>query len=242
VVRNARARTAPSGRTRETRTERLRRQVLAPERQFAAFDLENTLQRSVSPMKKVTSVDLLPSSLDLIDIQESLASAQTGPFHVNDRTDVLMQALKPIQDDYDYVLIDCPPNLGIITLNGLRVADGYIIPTIPDLMSTNGIPQVQKRVREFGASRGKRIVELGIVITKYRQGSTVHRNTVEDLIRRKDLPMLFPSKIPEANQMAAAAEFTDFGTLRQKYGTQGQFAALYELAQDFIAIIRIRLP
>ena len=52
-------------------------------------------------------------------------------------------------DDYDIVLVDCPPNLGIITLNGLRISHGYIIPTIPDILSTYGIPQIVKRVRDF---------------------------------------------------------------------------------------------
>ena len=202
------------------------------------FDVSSIIQRSVSPLRKVRTVDLLPSSLKMIGLQERIAGAT---FASGDSTDILLRALKPVIDQYDYVLIDCPPNLETITLNGLRCADAYIIPTIPDVMSTYGIGPVQERIAKFGERWGRPIVELGVVITKYRKASPVHRNTVDDLNRRKDITMVFPSLIPEANQIAAAAEYADFGTLRQKYGSDGQFTALRDLAQDFMATAKVRL-
>ncbi|MBC2639080.1 MULTISPECIES: ParA family protein [unclassified Rhodococcus (in: high G+C Gram-positive bacteria)] len=202
------------------------------------FDVSSIIQRSVSPLRKVRTVDLLPSSLKMIGLQERIAGAA---FASGDSTDILLRALKPVIDQYDYVLIDCPPNLETITLNGLRCADAYIIPTIPDVMSTYGIGPVQERIAQFGERWGRPIVELGVVITKYRKASPVHRNTVDDLNRRKDITMVFPSLIPEANQIAAAAEYADFGTLRQKYGSDGQFTALRDLAQDFMATAKVRL-
>lgn len=205
----------------------------------ADYDISRLILRGVSPLKKVMSVDLIPSSLALIGMQEKVAAAALGIG--NESTDILLRALTPVVDNYDYVLIDCPPNLETITLNGLRAADAYIIPTIPDVMSTYGIGPIQERVKSHGERWGKSIVELGIVITKYRRASSVHRNTVDDLNRRKDIGMVFPSLIPEANQIAAAAEYADFGTLRQKYGTDGQFTALRELTQDFMATTKVRL-
>ncbi|MFC9358075.1 ParA family protein [Rhodococcus sp. NPDC057014] len=202
------------------------------------FDVSSIIQHSVSPLRKVRTVDLLPSSLKMIGLHERVAGAG---FASGDATGILLHALKPVIDQYDYVLIDCPPNLETITLNGLRCADAYIIPTIPDVMSTYGIGPVQKRIAQFGERWGRPIVELGVVITKYRKASTVHRNTVDDLNRRRDITMVFPSLIPEANQIAAAAEYADFGTLRQKYGADGQFIALRDLAQDFMATAKVRL-
>jgi chromosome partitioning protein len=202
------------------------------------FDVSSIIQRSVSPLRKVRTVDLLPSSLKMIGLQERIAGAG---FVSDDSTGILLRALKPVIDQYDYVLIDCPPNLETITLNGLRCADAYIIPTIPDVMSTYGIGPVQERIAQFGERWGRPIVELGVVITKYRKASPVHRNTVDDLNRRRDITMVFSSLIPEANQIAAAAEYADFGTLRQKYGAEGQFTALRDLAQDFMATAKVRL-
>ena len=198
-------------------------------------DVSTLIQRQVSGLSSVTSVDLLPSSLRLIGLQDRITDIADGP------TEVLARALKPVLVDYDYVLIDCPPNLGAMTLNGLRLADAYLIPTIPDVMSTYGIGPVQERVRQFADEWGTSIVELGVVVTKYRKASAVHRNTVDDLNRNRQISMVFPSLIPEANQIAAAAEFADFGTLRKKYGNDGQFAALRDLAQDFIATTKVRL-
>jgi chromosome partitioning protein len=214
--------------------ETLFKDALRPEDQEPQFDLAATLQRRVSPVREVRSVDLLPSSLDLIDVQDRLASMSPGRFYSNNPTDLMGRAVRPILDNYHYVLIDCPPNLGIITLNGLRISDGYIIPTIPDVLSTYGIPQIQRRVREFADSLGETITELGIIVTKYRVASSVHRNTVQRMEEDENLPVVFSSYVPEGNQIAASAEFVDYGTLRQKYGYQGQFDSFYALTKEFI--------
>ena len=91
----------------------------------------------------------MPSSLDLIDVQDKLASAPAGKFYAANPIDLLWRAVKGKLEDYDIVIVDCPPNLGIITLNGLRISEGYIIPTIPDHLSTYGIPQIITRIRDF---------------------------------------------------------------------------------------------
>jgi chromosome partitioning protein len=209
--------------------------ALLPEGQEPQFDLAATLQHNVSPVREVTRVDLLPSSLDLIDIQDRLASMPTGRFYSNNPTDLLRKAVRPILDDYDFVLVDCPPNLGIITLNGLRISDGYVIPTIPDVLSTYGIPQIQRRVRLFANSLGgETIAELGIIVSKYRVASSVHRNTAQRMEEDENLPAVFSSYIPEGNQIAQSAEFVDYGTLRQKYGYQGQFDTFYAVTKEFI--------
>jgi chromosome partitioning protein len=66
--------------------------------------------------------------------------------------------------------------LDIITLNGLRISDGYIIPTIPDYLSIYGIPQIVTRVGDFSKAISEEIEPLGIVATKYQANSTVHNN------------------------------------------------------------------
>lgn len=208
--------------------------ALAGEGATPQFDLDKTLQRRVSPIKQVKHVDLLPSSLDLIDVQDRLGSLPSGRFFSNVPTALLRRAVKPILDDYDYVLIDCPPNLGIVTLNGLRISDGYIIPTIPDVLSTYGIPQIQSRVKAFADEVDESIAEVGIVITKYREASTVHRNTAGLLEDDVALPPVFETRIPEANAIAAGVEFSPTSTLRQKYAYQGGYEAFRDLTEEFI--------
>lgn len=208
--------------------------ALLEEPDTGKFNLEDALVRRVSNVTAVRNVDLLPSSIDLIDVQDRLASMPSGRYYANNPTEVLRRATKPIVDEYDYVLIDCPPNLGIITLNGLRISTGYIIPTIPDVLSTYGIPQIITRVSDFARNISESIEPLGIIVSKYREQSTVHRNVLSRL-QAEDDPHVFRTLIPESNQIAASAEFSHLSTLRQKYGYQGQFDSYYGLAGEIIA-------
>lgn len=211
---------------------RLFKDALNPENK--RFDLEATLQKRVSDVREAYTVDLLPSSLDLIDVQDRLATIPSGKFYAVNPIEILSKAVKPIQDDYDLILIDCPPNLGVITLNGLRMSDGYIIPTIPDVLSTYGIPQIVKRIGDFASEIAEPIDPLGIVVSKYRAQSTVHNNVIRQLKEERDAP-LFETVIPENNQIASAAEHQNRKrTLKQKYG-YGQQVELYaQLAQELL--------
>jgi chromosome partitioning protein len=205
------------------------------------FDLENTLQRSVSNVRDVRGLDLLPSSLDLIEVQDRLGSMSSGRFYSDNPTDILRRATRRLLDeeDYDYVLIDCPPNLGIITLNGLRISGGYIIPTIPDVLSTYGIPQIMTRVQAFADNVGEQITPFGIVVSKYREQSGVHQNTLQRLRAGDIAPevQIFDTIIPENNQIASSAEFLPTSTLRQKYGYQGQFDRYRRLTEEFMEAV-----
>lgn len=194
------------------------------------FDFDATLQRTVSNVHEARTVDLVPSSLDLIDVQDRLASIPSGRFYSVNPTELLWRAVKSHLDDYDIVIVDCPPNLGIITLNGLRISDGFVIPTIPDVLSTYGIPQILKRVEQFSKEIAEEIEPLGIVVTKYQANSTVHRNTLERL-HVNGSPPVFDTIIPQSNQFAAAAEYGSRMTLRQKWGYGG-------LADKFGSLVR----
>lgn len=214
--------------------------ALRPEHEEPRFDLDRTLQRRVSSVSDVRTVDLLPSSLDLIDVQDRLGSMPSGRFYSNNPTDLLRRATKSLISEYEYVLVDCPPNLGIVTLNGLRMSDGFIIPTIPDVLSTYGIPQILKRVSEFAEDLSHEIVPVGIVITKYREASTLHRNTSADL-RRRGNPPVFATSIPEANAIAESAEHAQINTLRQKYKSGKTFESLNSLTREFMKELENRI-
>jgi chromosome partitioning protein len=204
------------------------------------FDLKKALQTSVSDVQG-TQIDLLPSSLDLIDVQDRLASIPAGRFYTQNPTEILERAVRPILEEYDLVLVDCPPNLGIITLNGLRISDAYIIPTIPDILSTYGVPQIVKRVAAFAGELGKPIEPLGIVISKYRAQNPLHRNIAAELQngggRRLGTSVpAFSAVVPENTQISLSAEFAPSGrrTLRQKYGYQGQADIYRSLADELL--------
>jgi chromosome partitioning protein len=219
--------------TKEKTLARLFKDAMDPENR--KFDWDGTLQKRVSDVGTARTIDLLPSSLDLIDVQDTLASAPAGKFYAANPVDLLWRAVKSQIDDYDLVIIDCPPNLGIITLNGLRISDGYIIPTIPDHLSTYGIPQIVTRIRDFAEAISENIDPIGIVATKYQANSTVHNSVLKQLRDDADVPVVMDTVIRQANAVAAAAEYqTHPRTLKQKYGSE--LANQYdELAQELWA-------
>ena len=200
------------------------------------FDLDATLQKGVSNVRQARTIDLIPSSLDLIDVQDRLATVPSGRFYSVNPTELLWRAVKNRIEDYDVVLVDCPPNLGIITLNGLRISHGFVIPTVPDILSTYGIPQILTRVEAFSKEIAEQIDPLGIIITKYQMNSTIHINTVKRL-RTKSNPPVFDTVIRQANDVAAAAEYGGDLTFKQKWGYQGTADALESLSYEVLSAL-----
>lgn len=193
------------------------------------FDVETAIARRVSPLNGgIARLDLLPSSIRLIDVQDSIPLiALRGNFMTNP-LDILKGAVQPIIDRYDYVIIDCPPSLGTVTKNGLRISTGYIIPTIPDILSTWGIYQIVDSVHHFSNDIGRSIPPLGIVATKV-QFNNLHRRVIDDLRGRRlgrfgqngrlSQPPLFIQTIRQAVGVARGADVeANVKTLGDKYG------------------------
>lgn len=197
------------------------------------FDINRAILKCVSNIDEVKLVDMLPSSLDLIDIQEEVIKAPRGIFSVIRPVDLLDKSLRKIKQKYDYILIDCPPNLGVITRNGLKVSDVYIIPTVPDVLSTYGIPQIISRVNKFSKELEKEIKPLGIVITKYREQSALHKRTVKELRKERDC-RVFETIFKENDNIANAAEYINKSTMRQKWGYKGQVDNFKLLAEEIM--------
>ncbi|MCR8896291.1 MULTISPECIES: ParA family protein [Gordonia] len=195
------------------------------------FDLERTVQRGVSSIDGVAGIDLVPSSLDLIDLQEEMSAHRVVADDHLAAVGVLRGALAPAMSRYDYVLIDCPPNVGPFSLNGLFMASGYLLPTIPDVLSTYAIPRIQRQVADFGAEIGRTIVELGVVITKYRSSSSLHRDTVHRLRRDPTIQNILPAYLHEANAIGAAAAHTRWPSLHAKYGYHGHYEQFRDLTR-----------
>jgi chromosome partitioning protein len=194
------------------------------------FDIESAIARGVSTINDgIPRLDLLPSSIQLIDLQDRIPMiALSGNFTANP-LEILRVALQPIIDRYDYIIIDCPPSLGTVTKNGLRISTGYVIPTIPDIVSTWGIYQIIDNVERFAADISRPIPALGIVATKV-QANNLHRRVTSDLKARRlgrfgeadtfAQPPLFENQIPQTVDVARSADVgADIRTLKGKYGS-----------------------
>ncbi len=111
-----------------------------------------------SPMapSELENVDLVPSTIELLDIDLRLQSKtkaattiqEVAQIHLDQRS-ILSKAIEEVATDYDYILIDCPPNLYLATQNALYASDGYLVTLMPDHFSTVGINFLDKKVRQL---------------------------------------------------------------------------------------------
>jgi chromosome partitioning protein len=193
------------------------------------FDIEKAIVHRVSTISDgIARLDLLPSSISLIDLQDRIPFVALAGNFTASPLEILKAALQPIIDRYDYVIIDCPPSLGTVTKNGLRISNGYVIPTIPDIVSTWGIYQIVDNVHRFATDLGRAIPPIGIVATKV-QANNLHRRVIDDLKHRRlgrfaqagalSQPPLFESTVPQTVAVARGADGnSDIRTFRGKYG------------------------
>lgn len=193
------------------------------------FSIDKAIAKGVSTINDgIARLDVLPSSIRLIDLQDRIPQiAQLDNFTVNP-IEVLRKALDPVMSRYDYIIIDCPPSLGVVTKNGLRISTGYVIPTIPDILSTWGIYQIVANVKRFSEQIDRSIPALGIVATK-RQANALHDRVIADLegcrlgkfSEKGELsqPPLFKNKIKQTTSVARGADVdADIRTFKGKYG------------------------
>lgn len=87
-----------------------------------------------------------------------------------DKIGIIDKMFSEIKDNYDYIICDCPPNLYLLTRNGLFASDSYIIPVIPDYLSSVGIMELITRIESMSQAIVKRIPCKGIIFTKVRPG------------------------------------------------------------------------
>ncbi len=140
--------------------------------------------------------DLLPSSIDLAGAEIHLMT-KTG------REFVLAKALQPIADNYNYVLIDCGPSLGILTINGLTAADWVAIPFQCDTLSHRGVGQLLETVTDVRSFTNDDLAVLGGIATMF-DGRTRLAHEVLELVEEKHGLPVFAPAIPKSVRVAEA--------------------------------------
>jgi len=140
-----------------------------------SFDL--TEVRYESPIQDL-NLDLIPSGLDLFDIQDELVKYQR---YYLSATDILFNALNKLRESkgkaYTHIIIDCPPSLGLVTLNGLALSNYYIVPTLLDDYSHWGLDKIIERVDTLKRCKANCEVELLGILYSRIDGRANDKNT-----------------------------------------------------------------
>lgn len=129
------------------------------------FEPEETIYTSLSSGKALKiyhldSLDIVPSSLDLAGLETELSSKMA-------REHVLKNALDKIKNDYDYILIDCPPSLGIMTINCLMASDSVIVPLEAEFFAFRGIDTIVSVLNQINQAFNKNIKIDGVILNEY---------------------------------------------------------------------------
>ncbi len=191
--------------------------------------------RGASRVEQAPTLDLVPSSLDLLEVQERWLRAPAGPHHLADPTALLRGALGDRLDEYDTVIIDCPPDLGLVTLNGLRMATGYIVPVTPDPMTTYGLKRIATRIAAFSAEICETIEPLGVLLNRFDEADPGHAKLRKKL--GKGPIAAFETVIPESPGTMAEAARGPFPTTEDRYGDTPLYRAWLDLAEELQATL-----
>ena len=150
-------------------------------------------------LTSVTRLDLLPSS-------PSLAGAEVELVGMSGRESRLRIALDQIRQRYDFVLIDTPPSLGMLTLNALTAADGVLIPIQCEYLPLEGLTQLLHTVDLVRDSLNPELIVRGLVLTMYDARTNLARQVAVDI--RQHFPnMVFSSIIPRSVKLSEAPSY-----------------------------------
>ncbi len=140
-------------------------------------------------------LDLVPASKHLVGAELELAEHE-------DRVRKLKDAVDTLGDEYEFVIIDCPPSLGLLTLNGLVAARGVMIPLQCEYYALEGLADVLKTIELVKASANPDLKVDGIVLTMYSANNLA--NQVADEIRKTFADQVFNTVIPRNVRLSEA--------------------------------------
>lgn len=144
-------------------------------------------------------LDLIPSTRDLVGAEIELVGA-------GDRESVLRAALAPIRDDYDFILVDCPPSLGLLTLNTLTAADSVLIPIQCEFYALEGLSQLLNTVRLVQKGLNPHLEIEGVLLTMYDRRLNLSKQ-VADEAHEYFGNKVYETTIPRNVRLAEAPSF-----------------------------------
>ena len=176
------------------------------------FDPENSDHRTLYEIligKLAASDALVQTELDklhLIPSHINLVGAEIELLDTPNRESVLGQALAPIKEDYDFIILDCSPSLGLITVNCLTAADSVMIPVQPEFFALEGLAKLLQTIRLVQQGVNPRLTIEGFVVTMF-DGRTKMHNQVVAQLREHFKDMVFNTVIQRSIRLSEAPSY-----------------------------------
>lgn len=158
--------------------------------------IDNVDIREAIYTTEIDGLDIVPSHIDLV-------GAEIEMLEVKDRERVLSRMLTPLKDEYDYIIIDCSPSLGLITVNALTASDSVIIPVQCEYFALEGISQLLNTIKII-KSRLNPVLEIeGFLLTMYDSRLRL-ANLIYDEVKRHFQELVFDTVIQRNVKLSEA--------------------------------------
>ena len=152
------------------------------------------------------NVDIIPTNIKLAGAEVELVNAIS-------RENILRGAIEEIKDEYDYIIIDCPPSLGLLTINALTASDGIIIPIQGEYYALEGLSQLVETINIVKKKLNPDIEIVGVVLTMFdmrTQLSKQVREEVEDYFGKKVFKTIIPRNVRLAEAPSHGLAISDY--------------------------------
>jgi len=186
--------------------------------------LNRTIQEA--PMNAADGILHQPEGVDLIPANISLAGLEVSLVNIMNRERVLKQFLEPFRKEYDYILLDCMPSLGMLTVNALAAADTTIIPVQANYLSAKGLEQLLQTINKVKRQINPKLRIDGILLTMV-DSRTNYAKEISDLIRQTygQHIKVYETEIPRS---VRAAEISAEGKSIYMHDPKGKVADAYQ--------------
>jgi len=174
------------------------------------------------------------SNLFLMPSSPNLAAAAVELANTRYRETYLDRALLPITREYDFIFIDAPPGLGILTINGFLAAHHVIIPVQCDYYALEGMTELVRTIQKLNMRTRKKIGVMGVVLTMFDRTSKLSRAILEE-VRGNAVDYVFKTVIPRNTKLAEAPSF---GKTILEYDPYSHGAKAYcQLTEEIIGLV-----
>lgn len=168
------------------------------------------------------------TGLDIIPASEHLAGAMVELTAIERREWRLAEGLKQIDGKYDWILLDCPPSLGLLTLNALCASEQVLIPLQCEYLALEGLAQLKGTIDRVQEYLNARLGIIGVVMTMYDGRTNLAQQVVEE-VRRYFPQNIFNTLIPRSVRVSEAPSY---GQLLAEYDPQSRAAQAYRALAD----------